>query len=39
MQGRARGSYIDRVDIDEHRVGKDMEKLTGGKWFTIKLQI
>ena len=38
MQGRARGSYIDRVDIDEHRVGKDMEKLTGGKWFTIKLQ-
>lgn len=39
MQGRARGSYIDKVDIDEHRVGKDMEKVARGKGFGIKLQI
>jgi len=38
MRGRARGSYTDSVDIDERRVGKDMEKLAGGKRFSIELQ-
>ena len=31
MRGRARGSYTDSVDIDEHRVGKDMKKLAGAR--------